>query len=66
METLDEARRYQKHHPDRINIVREVRYFAEIKGEARYALRHDWTVELLEQKLWMKESNTTEKVMIEA
>ena len=43
METLEEAAKYG------CNIVREVRYYAYLpNGGPQYALRRDWTTELLE------------------
>lgn len=38
----------------RVNIVREVRYYADV-ANTRYALHHDWTIEQLEQKLWVRD-----------
>lgn len=52
MKTLEDARRYEEANPGSVEIQREVRYFASYDG-ARYALAHDWTLEMLDRKTWV-------------
>ena len=53
MKTLEDARRYQKHHPELITIERETRYFAMVNG-VRYELIKDWELQQLDEKLWVE------------
>lgn len=67
--TLEEARKIQENHlkternggySHPVSIEREVRYYAYICG-TRYALTHDWTVEKLDQRLWLRDSKPKKK-----
>lgn len=39
----------------RVNIQREVRYYASV-GSVLHVLAHDWTLEELDKRLWLRDS----------
>lgn len=60
MNTLEEALRFREYRPEDIDIIREVRYYANIGG-TRYVLEHNWTTEILEEKLRKLEASISSK-----
>lgn len=60
MKTLSEAQKWEKSYPGKVRIRREVRYYAYVEG-VQYILAHDWKIEELEQKIWMKEQKKCRK-----
>lgn len=71
VKTLEEAQRLQKNIDDivkeggrapyRVTIQREVRYYASV-GNTMFELHHDWTVEQLDKRLWMRDMKKPKKV----
>ena len=54
MRTLDDARKIEKEYPNSIRIEVETKYYAVDQHGVRYPLIHDWTLEQLNKKFWMK------------
>ncbi len=49
MRTIDEAKKIKELNPDQVTIQREVKYYAVVEG-IRYALVHDWELQIIEQQ----------------
>lgn len=71
VKTLRDAQRLQKNieelvkegrrAPYSVRITREVRYYASVDN-IMYELRHDWTLEELDKRLWLREFKPKKKV----
>lgn len=58
--TLDEARKLEAKYPGKVDIIREVRWYARIFN-TKYLFFNDWETEQLDGELWLRDKKGERK-----